>query len=255
MFTQYSDRQRIAKMILGTKTVDPIIILPATDSMRKRIERKFQKKKTTGSVTRVSICDQSVSICSTGIGAPSTEIIVNGLIAGGAKQILRFDVCGGLVDDLNVGDMFIARRAYAFDGVSQLYVDSPEIEACAALWRRFTDFLTRSKFSRQTVRSGTIATVDFFFAQTLEHHLTWRNVAEAVDMETAAIYALCQAAGVEALSVMIVSDVKSKKQDPFLNGGFDFMGMRKGLNNLIDLISPFIETISENKPPETVPES
>jgi len=242
MFQRYSDKQRIAKIVLGTPRVDPVVLLPATRNMRQRIEKLFKKRKKRGSLTVVTQDGLQFSICHSGIGAPSTEIILNALIAGGARTVLRFDVCGSLSEDLPVGQLFLADSAHSYDGVSPIYTPEKVIAAD----KNLVD-LIRCEIEKEQVAltTGCIATVDFFFAQTEEHHRQWAQDATAVDMETAAIYAMCQAHSVNAVSLMTVSDVKLLGHDPFSNPDFDFVGFRKGLTTLSHVIPRITKKVIE----------
>lgn len=241
----FSEKEKISRMILGTSSVEPIVILPATDSMAHRIGKLFKNKKNRGKTIQITIDDKKVTLCHTGIGAPAVEIIVNALCAAGAKTVIRFDVCGGLIPMMNVGDIFLAKDAYGYDAVSRLYNDgSPDISAASHLHADFVALLEQKKEVKAKWSTGTIATVDFFFAQTKEHHQTWSQYAQAIDMETAALYAICLRNDVHALSVMAISDVLLANQNPFLNNDYDYLAFRSGMKNLLSLIPLFIERIS-----------
>ena len=62
---------------------------------------------------------------------------------------------------------------------------------------------------------GRICSVDLFFAQTNEMLHQWGKYGEAVDMETAAIYAIARSYGVASLSVMVVTDNKLLGHPPY----------------------------------------
>ena len=59
MFQRYSDKQRISNIVLGTAQVDPVVLLPATRNMRRRIEKLFKKRKKCGSLTVVKFEGQT----------------------------------------------------------------------------------------------------------------------------------------------------------------------------------------------------
>lgn len=65
-----------------------------------------------------------VSICSTGIGAPSTEIAVLELIELGAKALIRIGGTGAITSDIRCGDMIITTGAMRLGGASQFYAPS-----------------------------------------------------------------------------------------------------------------------------------
>ena len=62
-----------------------------------------------------------VSVCSTGIGAPSTEIAVLELIEIGAKALIRIGGTGVLKEEVKCGEMVINTAAMRLGGASQFY--------------------------------------------------------------------------------------------------------------------------------------
>lgn len=62
-----------------------------------------------------------VTVCSTGIGGPSTAIAVEELCACGAKTLIRVGTCGGISLDVKSGDVVIASGAVRQDGTSAEY--------------------------------------------------------------------------------------------------------------------------------------
>jgi len=72
-----------------------------------------------------------VSICSTGIGAPSTEIAIVELIELGARALIRIGGTGVLQEEIGCGEMVINTAAMRMGGASQFYAP-PEYPAVAA---------------------------------------------------------------------------------------------------------------------------
>ncbi len=72
-----------------------------------------------------------ISVCSTGIGAPSTEIAVVELAELGAKALIRIGGCGVLKKEINCGDMVINTAAIRRGGSSIFYAP-PEYPAVAS---------------------------------------------------------------------------------------------------------------------------
>jgi uridine phosphorylase len=65
-----------------------------------------------------------LAAASTGIGAPSTAILVEELAKIGAKRFIRVGNSGGLQPALAVGDLVITTGAVRDDGTSRSYVES-----------------------------------------------------------------------------------------------------------------------------------
>ena len=72
-----------------------------------------------------------VSVCSTGIGAPSTEIAVVELIELGAKALIRIGGTGVMKPEIKCGEMVINTAAMRMGGASQFYAP-PEYPAVAS---------------------------------------------------------------------------------------------------------------------------
>lgn len=71
-----------------------------------------------------------LTAASTGIGAPSTAIVLEELAKLGAHTFLRIGNCGGLDPSLELGDLAITTGAVRDDGTSKTYV-VPEYPAVA----------------------------------------------------------------------------------------------------------------------------
>lgn len=67
------------------------------------------------------IAGETVSVCSTGIGGPSTAIAVEELAACGVHTLIRIGTCGGISLDVRSGDVVIASGAVRQDGTSREY--------------------------------------------------------------------------------------------------------------------------------------
>lgn len=72
-----------------------------------------------------------ISVCSTGIGAPSTEIAVIELIALGAKALIRIGGTGVIKENINCEEMILNTGAMRMGGSSIFYA-RPEYPAVAS---------------------------------------------------------------------------------------------------------------------------
>jgi uridine phosphorylase len=71
-----------------------------------------------------------LAAASTGVGAPSTAILLEELVKVGAHTFLRVGNSGGLAADLELGDLVVTTGAVRDDGTSRSYV-APEYPAVA----------------------------------------------------------------------------------------------------------------------------
>ena len=71
-----------------------------------------------------------ITICSTGIGGPSTEIAITELIELGAKALIRIGGCGAIREDIKCGEFILNTGAVRLGGSSRFYA-MPEYPAVA----------------------------------------------------------------------------------------------------------------------------
>ncbi len=104
-----------------------------------------------------------LTAASTGIGAPSTAILLEELAKLGAHTFLRVGNSGGLAADLSVGDLVVTSGAVRDDGTSRSYV-SPDYPAVAH--HRVVAALEDAAGELGTpVRTGVTWSLDAFYAR------------------------------------------------------------------------------------------
>ena len=222
---------------LRTCRLSPLVLFPASEPASKRLVRAFPFSFRSGRTRKAYTGGRLISVVNGGIGAPSCEIICNLVCKGGAKTILRVDFCGALAPDIGVGDIFIARSARSFDQVTRHYSDTETVEADERLLSFFEDRLTPlAQKAGVPVHVGTICTVDLFFAQTDEMLRGWRQHGEAVDMETAAVYAISRAYDVTSLALMVVTDNKLMGELPYSGGSDNLKKITTGFELLAEAV-------------------
>ncbi len=208
--------QREAFYGLRTLGLSDVVLFPASAPSTRRLVKAFPFSFRSGRTRKVFSAGKFVSVVESGIGAPSIEIIGNLVCKGGAKVLLRVDFCGALSPDVGVGDIFIASSARSFDQVSGHYSDGETVPADPRLVSLFQERLApQANKAGIPVHVGRICTVDLFFAQTDEMLREWGKSGEAVDMETAAVYAIARSYDVASLAVMVVTDNKLLGHPPY----------------------------------------
>lgn len=142
-----------------------------------------------------------LSIQSTGMGAPSAAIVIRELAELGARRAIRVGTCGALDDSLELGDLLRAESALGDNGVNTaLGAHEEPVPADPGLLARL-----RAAGAGSAV---TVATADLFYEDSGAPRARWVEAgAAAVDMETAAIYALGPQLDVAVASLLVVTDV------------------------------------------------
>ena len=148
-----------------------------------------------------------VSVQATGMGCPSAAIVMEELVQLGVKRFLRVGTCGGLQDDLRLGDLIVAVSAVAADGTAANYVGG-EPHAPTADWELVHAAVHAAKELEQPLRVGAIASSDTFYDPDPERHRRWseRGVL-GVEMEAAVLFTIGALRGVKAGCLLTVSDI------------------------------------------------
>jgi len=148
-----------------------------------------------------------VSVMGTGMGIPSHSIYVHELIAEyGVKTLIRVGTCGALHAHLAIGDLVLAMAASTDSHVNRLRFGGCDYAPTASFPRLLTGYET-AKRRKMDVHVGGILSSDTFYHDDPD---SWRQWAAfgvlVVEMETAGLYTVAAKFGVDALSILSVSD-------------------------------------------------
>ena len=142
-----------------------------------------------------------LSVMASGMGMPSMAIYAHELFEFyGVENIIRTGSAGALSDGLQVRDVFAAEHAVTDSNpVAALGCSGgKKIPAHPSLLRALAQ-------SGADVKYGGVFTSDIFYAGR-DALLEEKALADAVDMETAMLYATAKRAGKKALAIFTVSD-------------------------------------------------
>ena len=140
-----------------------------------------------------------------GIGAPVAAVVVEELIALGARAIVTIGTAGGLQTDGAIGDVVLCTEAVRDEGVSHHYLPpAPRVRPSAALTARLRRSLARSRIP---FTEGPTWTIDAPYRETIAEvrHNRAAGVA-TVEMEAAAVFAVAAHRGVAATAAFAISD-------------------------------------------------
>lgn len=148
-----------------------------------------------------------VSVMGTGMGMPSLSIYVNELIRDyGVKKLVRVGTCGGLSEEVKVRDLILGLSASTDSAVNKVrfkgmdYAPAPSFRLLNAAW-------TAAQKRTLPVHVGKIVSSDSFYTYDPDQWKLWARFGVlAVEMEAAELYTLAAQYGVEALTVLTVSD-------------------------------------------------
>ncbi len=131
-----------------------------------------------------------LTIQSTGLGGPSTAIVVEELIGLGARRLVRLGTCRALAD-LPLGSLVVAERVRCEDGVTRALGAGAVLEPDPELLAGLTGGVV-----------GEVVSTDLYYDPRPER---WEG-AVAVDLATAALFAVAARHGVRAACVLVVSE-------------------------------------------------
>ena len=144
------------------------VILPGDPGRCEKIAKFFDNPEYLGMnrdycIWNGTLNGVKVSVCSTGIGGPSTAIAVEELAACGADTFIRVGTCGGIDLDVKAGDVVIANGAVRQDGTSLEYAPAifpavPDTDVLFAL-------VNASKAEDHDVHVGVVQAKDSFYGQ------------------------------------------------------------------------------------------
>ena len=101
-----------------------LAIVPGDPARSERIAKKLDNPEFLASTREFTswlgyLNGQSVVVCSTGIGGPSTSICVEELAQLGVRTFLRIGTTGAIQPHINVGDILITTGSVRLDGASR----------------------------------------------------------------------------------------------------------------------------------------
>jgi len=150
-----------------------------------------------------------VSVQGTGMGLPSHMIYATELINDyKVKTLVRIGTCGGLLDEIKVRDVVLAISASTDSSAVGRYFPGMTY-APTASFRLIQLAAANAAKMNIPIKAGNILSSDLFyhFPEEGDAYQLWRNYNTlAVEMESAGLYMLASRLGVEALSLLTVSD-------------------------------------------------
>ena len=148
------------------------------------------------------------------MGAPYAVMILESLVAMGAKKILFYGWCGGVSPDLAIGDIILPVGAVIDEGTSIHYMEgqaTKEKQGAGLLSLPSESMIktVREALTQKGVQfyEGLIWTTDAIFRETPEevvHHQ--KNGVLAVEMEMSALFSVGRYHQVSVAGVLVVSD-------------------------------------------------
>lgn len=145
---------------------------------------------------------KSVTICSTGIGAPSMIIAIEELKQCGVTHIVRVGSAGAMQTHIKLGDLIVAEGAVRDEGGSKAYIKSAyPAYASFTLLKELHVFLSNKASNSHF---GIVRSHDSFYTDEEDEICSYwqkKNILGS-DMETSALFTVGRLRGIEVASVL-----------------------------------------------------
>ncbi len=157
--------------------------------------------------------EKDMSIINFGVGSPSAGIVIHCLsYLDQIKSVLMLGMCGGVDDELDIGDMLVPTASVRDEGTSKHYIPQ-DVPAQPSFWiNKICEDVIRQEMGAPP-KSGIMLTTDYRmweFDQTFIDYILKHRIL-AVDMEIATLFSVAYALNVPVGSIMLISDMPLKK--------------------------------------------
>lgn len=155
-----------------------------------------------------------ISVMGTGMGVPSIGIYSYELIHFyGVKNLIRVGSCGAFQENLKLYDVIIGMGASTNSNYAVQY-GLPGTYSATASWDLLYKAVKVAEQKGIPVHVGNILTSDIFYSADTDSTAKWQSMnVLAVEMESFAIYCNAAHAGVNALTILTVSDSIVNKEE------------------------------------------
>lgn len=192
------------------------VLLPGDPLRAKFIAENFLKDVVRFNATRNmfgytgTYNGERVSVMGTGMGLPSIGIYAYELIHEyGVKKLIRVGSAGAFSDKLRVYDVVLAQGACTDSNFAYQY-DLKGTFSAISSWELLKGAHDAAEKLGIPVHVGNVFSTDIFYNQlyqTQDHWKKWAGMGVlCVDMESYGLYAVAAQAGVDALTILTISD-------------------------------------------------
>jgi len=232
------------RRIPGDPVIDHPVILSLFEPYLELLRKELKVRKTSLQRLRfpsmfcctTKVEGKNISVFGTPLGCPQAAILLERLIAMGAKEIVVFGCCGSLQPDLEIGRLVIPTRALSEEGTSAHYPlpEGVEPKADEEISRLCLE-LGRQKQLNPV--EGKVWTTDALFRETKRKAKRYSDMGIlAVEMEMSALLTIAAYRRVRLGGCMVVSDelASLKWKIGFLEPAFS-LGLREAARLAIEV--------------------
>jgi purine-nucleoside phosphorylase len=150
---------------------------------------------------------KKVSVQGTGMGGPSISIYAHELINDyGVKRLIRVGSAGSFQKEVNIRAIVLAMSASANGSSNKLWFGNDDF-APTANFELFIKAVAVANTKNIAVKAGNVLTSDLFYDDNPDYYKKWAAYGVlCVEMETSSLYTIAAKFGVQALSILTISD-------------------------------------------------
>jgi len=140
------------------------------------------------------------------IGAPYAVLLLETLIAWGARKIIVLGLCGAISPGVKIGDLIVPTSSIIDEGTSGHYLGTDNDEICPSRGMVET---TKAALQRSDLpfQEGMIWSTDAIFRETKDKVAFYQERGVlAVEMETSALFSVAKFRNVDMGGILVVSD-------------------------------------------------
>jgi purine-nucleoside phosphorylase len=159
------------------------------------------------------------------VGAPYAVMLLENLIAWGARQIIFVGWCGAISSRVKIGDIILPTSGFSDEGTSTHYgtAGGAHYQADFPLLAKVRQVLAKNNCD---FHEGAVWTTDAIYRETRDAVFSYQQQGVlAVEMEVSALYAVARFRRADLAGILVVSDELSSsnwrpgfKQDRFVQG-------------------------------------
>lgn len=148
-----------------------------------------------------------ISTMGTGMGVPSISIYAHELITEyDVKNLIRVGSAGSCQENIKLRDIVLAMSASSTSGINELRFNGADYAPTAdfGLFQKAVDI---AKAKNIPLKAGNVLTSDEFYNDDYEAYKKWSKFGVlCVEMESSGLYTVAAKHGVNALSILTISD-------------------------------------------------
>jgi len=155
-------------------------------------------------VFRLTAASSEITLVYSGMGSPAVANALEMVAAAGAKRVAVFGACGGVAEEVGIGELVVATAAVRGEGTSAYYAP-PAFPAAfdplmaARLWEA-------ASASEVSAHRGVVYTTDAGYRQGPEIYEHCAGLVIAVESECAAVAVVGARLGLEASALFFCTD-------------------------------------------------